>query len=132
MQEEVNRVFGDLWADTDESRAVAGHWVPAVDIREEGDRFVLSADLPGVAAKDLEVTMEAGHLTIKGARKREDEANGEGYRRTERANGSFYRRFLLPDTADGANISAKSKDGVLEVVIPKKAQTQPRKIEILH
>jgi len=105
-------------------------WHPAVDIREEDDRFVLEADLPGVDPEAIEVTMEDGVLTIQGKRESETTDEKEGYKRYERVRGSFLRRFNLPDTANGEAISAATKHGVLEVIIPKQARPQPRKISV--
>lgn len=112
------------------SPSTAGTWAPAVDIKEEADRFVIHADIPGVDPKDIEVRMENGILSIKGLRPSETEETRTGYRRIERVRGSFQRRFSLPDTADAAGIRATSQHGVLEVVIPKQNKAQPRRIEV--
>ena len=105
-------------------------WAPAVDIKEENDKFILQADIPGVKPEDIEVNMEAGVLTVKGEKKTEAKTEKEGYKRVERTYGSFYRRFSLPDSADGEAISAKCKNGVLEIVIPKREAVKPKKIEV--
>jgi HSP20 family protein len=105
-------------------------WAPAVDIKEEPDRFVIYADIPGVDPDKIEVTMERGMLSIKGERSTEKKEEKEGYTRVERARGTFYRRFSLPDTADPEGIQAKGNNGVLEVVIPKKPAQQARRIEV--
>lgn len=117
-------------AKDDNSEFAVSHWRPAVDIREEKDRYVIHADLPGVQAKDIEITMESGVLTLKGERASEKTENKEGYKRVERVRGTFYRSFSLPDTADAAKVEAKSKDGVLEIVLPKLEKTQPRRISV--
>ncbi|MDX1513596.1 MAG: Hsp20/alpha crystallin family protein [Gammaproteobacteria bacterium] len=133
LNEEVGRLFDENYyglSDSDQSSAVTSHWAPAVDIKEETDRFVLRADVPGVDSKDIDITMENGVLTIKGERKREDMEQRDGYKRVERVYGSFYRRFTLPDTADADKISATNKNGVLEVTIPKQEKVQPRRIEV--
>lgn len=129
LHNEVNRLF-DLrpLAGNDEANIVTSDWVPAVDIKEESDRFVIHADVPGVDPKDIEITMENGLLSIKGERSLENKEEREGYRRVERVRGTFYRRFSLPDTADASQITAREKHGVLEIVIPKKEHVQPRKI----
>jgi HSP20 family protein len=114
----------------DNSHVVTSRWRPAVDILEEHDRFVILADLPGVDPKDIEVTMERGVLIIKGERKLEKDPNQEGYRRMERAHGTFYRRFSLPDSADPDRIEANSRNGVLEITLPKLQKVQPKKITI--
>lgn len=116
--------------DNDFSNVVTSHWRPAVDIKEEADRFLITADLPGVDPKDIEITMDNGILTIKGERQSEAREEKEGYKRIERVSGAFYRRFSLPDTADAERIEATGKDGVLQVTLPKHEKVQPRKIEV--
>jgi len=128
MRREMDRAVDTR---TDEGSSVAtSDWVPAVDIREENDSFVIVADIPGVDPKDIEVHMENGMLTIKGEKESEKKEEREGYKRVERSFGSFYRRFSLPDTADAEKITAKSDNGVLEVRIAKQEQVQPRKIAV--
>ena len=105
-------------------------WMPAVDIREEAERYVLIADIPGVDRKDIEITLEKGVLTVQGERPAPDEKQRNGYRRRERVQGSFMRRFTLPETVDTTNISATVRDGVLEVGIPKQARPEPRKVTV--
>lgn len=117
-------------SDHDQSHVVTSHWRPAVDIKEEADRFVIMADLPGVDPGDIEITMENGVLSIKGERKSEIRDEKEGYKRVERVSGTFYRRFSLPDSADAERIKAKGKDGVLEVSLPKHEKVQPRRIAV--
>ncbi len=133
FQNEVNRLINDdsgNGTDTDRSTVSTSQWTPAVDIKEDDERFSITADVPGVKPEDIEVTMENGVLTIKGERQAATESKHTGYKRVERAYGSFYRRFNLPDTADAESISAKSNHGVLEVSIPKKPTLQPRRIEV--
>ncbi len=121
--------FGALNAD-DNSSVVTSHWTPAVDIAEEDGCFALYADLPGVDAKDIDITMDKGVLTIKGERRSESEDDSQSFRRVERSRGTFYRRFSLPESANAERIEATNKDGVLEVSIPKHEKVQPRKITI--
>jgi HSP20 family protein len=135
FQDELNRLglfdqFRRDAVDGDNSSVVTSHWRPAVDIREEADRYVIEADLPGIDPKDIEITMEQGVLTIKGERASEKDETHEGYRRVERVRGTFYRRFSLPDSADADHIEAKGKNGVLEIVLPKLEKVQPRKITV--
>jgi HSP20 family protein len=129
---EIDRLFDNRLQKHDDGqfRRPAGDWVPAVDIREEEDRFVIHADVPGVNPQDIEVKMENGVLSVKGERQTETRDEGKGYKRVERARGSFYRRFSLPDSADANAISAKSRDGVLEINIPKQAKVMPKRIEV--
>lgn len=114
----------------DNANVATSDWAPAVDIKEEADRFVIHADIPGVDPKDIDVHMENGILTIKGERQSETKEEREGYKRVERVRGSFYRRFSLPDTANAEAVSAKSQHGVLELVIPKQQKLQPRRIQV--
>ncbi len=135
FQREMNRMgYNDQAVvnngDSDYSNVVTCHWRPAVDIKEEADRFLITADLPGVDPKDIEITMDNGVLTIKGERHSEASEEKEGYKRVERVSGNFYRRFSLPDTADAERIEATGKDGVLTVVLPKHEKVQPRRISV--
>lgn len=132
MHSDLSRLFDEPWLhpERDASSVVTSHWAPAVDIKEEPERFVLTADVPGVDPKDIEVTMENGMLVIKGERKWADEQERDNYRRIERSYGMFYRRFSLPDTVDPDGIQAKSREGVLEVTIPKQEKVQPRRIAV--
>ncbi len=127
LQSELERA--PIWGSSEGSVATAA-WAPAVDIKEEKDRFVLHADLPGVQPEETDVSMENGVLTIKGEKKSEAITEKEGYKRVERTYGSFHRRFSLPDTANADEIVAKSKNGVLEIIIPKRQAVQPKKIAV--
>lgn len=128
----LNNFYGPLGKDLgdEESNIVTSHWMPSVDIKEEDDKFLIYADVPGVDPKDIDVTMENGILTIKGERESESREEKGGYKRVERSKGSFYRRFSLPDSADADNINAKSNNGVLEITIPKHEVVIPRKITV--
>lgn len=114
----------------DNTDVAVSNWRPAVDIKEEDNRFLIKADVPGVDPKDIEITMEDGVLTIRGERTVEKDEKREDYRRVERSRGTFYRRFSLPDTADPDKIEATGKDGVLEIVIPKHEKVLPRRITV--
>lgn len=131
FQNDINKVFESRFREGDDSSKIATtQWSPSVDIKEEDNRFVIYADLPGVEVKDIEITMEHGVLSIKGERSYEDEVKEENFHRIERAHGTFYRRFSLPDSADEDNIKASGKNGVLEISIPKKEKEQPRRIPV--
>lgn len=127
LQRELGRVQEGGVA---EGSTATAEWAPAVDIKEDDDQFVLHADIPGVKPEEIDVSMEDGVLTIQGEKKTEAKTEKEGYKRVERTYGSFYRRFSLPDTADADAISAKSKHGVLEIVIPKREAVLPKKISV--
>ncbi len=106
------------------------NWVPAVDIAEKDDHFLIEADVPGVEPKDIEVSMENGYLTVKGERESESKTEKEGYSRVERSHGSFYRRFSLPETADPENVTASSNKGVLQIKVGKAELSKPKKITV--
>jgi HSP20 family protein len=128
LHEDINRTFSD-WTGTESSSATAD-WVPAADIEEFDDRFELCIDLPGVAASGVDITLEAGVLTLAGERKPIRSTDQVTHARRERGTGRFYRRFILPDSVDAERVRARGRDGVLEVTIPKLARAQPRRIEI--
>ncbi|HEY4214793.1 MAG TPA: Hsp20/alpha crystallin family protein [Steroidobacteraceae bacterium] len=132
LQNEINRVFGNL-SDTD-SNSATSEWSPAVDVREFTDRFQLLLDVPGVDPKDVEITLDNGVLTVSGNRLEEklvgEKADGVQQQRLERRLGRFHRRFILPDTADAENVNASGRNGVLEILIPKQAKAQPRRINV--
>ena len=127
-----DRLFeGNLFQDGgDESSVVTSQWSPLVDIKEEADRFVVYADIPGVDPQDIEVQMDKGLLTVKGERSAEETRDTERYSRTERVHGSFHRRFALPDSADPEGITAAGHNGVLQITIPKRPETTPRRIQV--
>lgn len=114
----------------DESSVVTSQWVPRVDIKEEADRFVILADLPGIDPQNVEVLMDKGILSIKGERANETSGQIDQFSRIERRYGSFHRRFALPDTADADGIVASGHNGVLEIAIPKRPQSTPRRIQV--
>ena len=134
LQNELNSIFNAPRASGEDVGTIAtSDWAPAVDIKEEDKAYVVKADIPGVDPKDIEVHMEEGILSIKGEKMEESKEEKEGYKRVERSYGSFHRRFSLPDNADAEAISARSKNGTLEITIPKKeAATLSRRIQVEH
>ena len=132
LPEEIRQVFDRFFNpdETDHSNVVTSQWTPRVDIKEEDTRFVIFADIPGVDPKDIEITMEKGILSIKGERKFETTEQNGKLTRIERSQGLFYRRFALPDSADAEGIKATGKHGVLEISIPKRPETAPRRISV--
>jgi HSP20 family protein len=105
-------------------------WIPQVDIREEPERFVVLADVPGVEPKDIHITVDKGVLTIRGEKHARETQQPNGWQRLERRSGSFLRRFTLPEGANPDAIAAKHVHGVLEVTIPKQPQVRTRRIEV--
>lgn len=127
LQKELARGVAEK---TSEDTVATAEWSPAVDIKELTDKFVIHADIPGVKPEDIDISMEAGVLTVKGEKASSAKTEKEGYKRVERTYGSFYRRFSLPDAADGDAIQAQCKHGVLEITIPKRVAEQPKRIVV--
>jgi HSP20 family protein len=132
IQTEMNRLFNTF---VEPGQGNGGgqtmrRWMPAMDLVETEDDFVLRADLPGLSESDVNIELEDNVLTISGERKTEHEARKEGYYRVERASGSFSRSLTLPEGVDPEHIRANFDKGVLEIHIPKPEQRKPRKVTI--
>jgi HSP20 family protein len=130
---EVNQIFGRLLGSDEtatETAATTNAWAPRVDIKEEANRFVILADVPGVDPATIDVQMDKNVLSIKGERAADTAAENEKLTRSERTYGAFYRRFALPESANPEGIIATGKHGVLEISIPKKPETTPRRIAV--
>jgi HSP20 family protein len=132
LQRDLDQLSGRRFGLTgvDDNGNSVADYIPAVDVVEEIDRFVLRADLPGVNPDNITINMENGALSLAGERQTEKAENVAGMHRFERSSGKFYRRFSLPESADADNISAKSSNGILEVNIPKKQLVQSRRITV--
>jgi HSP20 family protein len=131
IQQEMNRLFGSVF-DTPATPGNGGlrRWIPAMDLVEEGEQYVLRADLPGLGENDVNVELEDNVLTVSGERKSEHEEHKGGYHRVERASGSFSRTLTLPEGVDADSVKASFHNGVLEVRIPKPEQRKPRRVAI--
>ncbi|MEK7322930.1 MAG: Hsp20/alpha crystallin family protein [Pseudomonadota bacterium] len=132
LQKEVNRLFDSRIDDgrSEHGAAVTSDWMPLVDVQEEHERYVIYADIPGVELQDIDITMENAVLVIRGKRVEQAGSAANGYKRRERPGGLFYRRFVMPDTADAEGITAQVKQGVLQIVIPKRQKALARRIEV--
>ncbi len=132
LSDEAKQFFERFFGaeESDQSNVVTSQWMPRVDIREEDKRFVILADIPGVDPKDIEVHMDRGILSIKGERSAEHKEEKGKYTRVERSHGVFYRRFALPDSADAEGVTAQGRHGVLEIAIPKRPESTPRRISV--
>jgi HSP20 family protein len=105
-------------------------WTPPVDLYEESDRYVLRADLPGVAPRDVEVQVDSGVLYLRGERKSDVGVAHDAYLRIERPQGKFSTQLSLPPSVDARGIRAAHRNGVIEVVLPKRKETPPSRIEV--
>jgi HSP20 family protein len=133
LRDRMNRLFEDMVAFSrgEEKDLISSSWVPAVDIYETESEVVLSAEVPGVDEKDIEINIEDGNLTVKGERKFEKETKEENYHRIERSYGSFFRSFALPSYVDHEKIEAEYDNGLLRIRMPKKPEVKPKKVKIL-
>ncbi|MDX1456065.1 MAG: Hsp20/alpha crystallin family protein [Marinobacter sp.] len=131
LSDEMNRLFerefpllGRQW------ETLGGQWQPDVDIEQKTDKYIITADIPGVDPKDISVSMDNGMLTIEGKRESRVEEKKENYRCIEREYGTFYRSFSLPDATDAEKIKAHVHHGVLEVTVPKAETPQQKRIRV--
>ena len=132
LQSEMNRLFNTFF-DTPTPPGNANglrRWVPAMDLVETDDHFVLRADLPGLAEDDVSIELEDNVLTVSGERGTEHEDRKEGYYRVERAYGAFHRQLTLPEGIDPEAVEASFDKGVLEVRVPKPEERKPKKVAI--
>jgi HSP20 family protein len=132
LQNEMNRLFTTFFdTPTGGNGESAGRrWIPAMDLVETDDHFVLKADLPGLSEGDVSIELEDNVLTVSGERKAEHEDKRVGYVRVERAYGAFRRSLTLPEGVDPEGVAASFDKGVLEVRIPKPEERKPRRVAI--
>jgi len=131
-REQMNRLFqqffgqpggeADVWA--------SGAWTPPVEIYDTGDAIMVRVELPGVAKEDLHVELHENTLTLRGERKPDASIKEGQYYRQERAYGPFQRTFLLPTQVDSQKVQATSKNGLLELRLPKHEAVKPTRIEV--
>ena len=130
FQNDVNRLFNTFFDTPTAGNRSGRRWVPAMDLVETEDHFVLRADLPGLTEQDVHIDVEADVLTVSGERKSEDEDKREGYVRVERSYGAFRRSLTLPEGVEAEAVTASFDRGVLEIRIPKPEQRKPRRVAI--
>jgi HSP20 family protein len=132
LQQEMNRLFSTFF-DTPTTGGNGGagrRWIPAMDLVETEEHYVLTADLPGLSQEDISLEFDGDVLTLSGERKSEHTERKEGFYRIERATGAFSRSLTLPEGVDADAVSATFDKGVLEVRIPKPEQRKPKKVSI--
>ena len=133
IQDEMNQLFGRaVGQGPSRGQGQAGErmWAPALDISERKDAYVVTVEVPGIKAEDLDITLEDGLLTIQGERRFTQETSEQQFHRVERRYGSFRRSITLPSQVQADQIEASFEDGVLEVIVPKAEEAKPKKISV--
>ncbi len=126
LHEDVSRMLDNFW----DSKSPGIGWNPDIDIAETDNDIIVKAEIPGVAPKDIDITVVDGTLTIKGEKKEEKEDKGKSYHRVERSYGSFIRTIDLPSHVKLDEIEAKDHHGVLEITLPKMEKAKTKKITV--
>jgi HSP20 family protein len=131
LREEMDRLWQDFFGPRRRVlRPLAEEWVPAVDISETADKVTVRAEVPGMDAENIEISLSGDILTIRGEKKAEKEEKEENFYLMERSYGSFARSLRLPAAAEADKIEASYKQGVLTITCPKKEEVKPKKISI--
>lgn len=132
LQEEMNRLFGDLYARRGEDDVMRrGTWTPPVDIFDTGQHeIVVKAELPDMRREDIQITVDNNTLTIHGEKKMDPAVREEQFRRIERSYGPFSRSFALPPVVDPSRVSADYKAGVLTIRLPLREEAKPKQIQV--
>jgi len=131
--DELWRRVEDLWPSWPSLRRFPleiEEWIPAIDMYEKDNNYIVKAELPGLKEEDVDVSVVGDRLTIKGEKKAETEVKEENYYRSERSYGSFFRSIDLPPDANPDKVEASYDDGILEVAIPKTAAVKPKKVKV--
>ena len=131
MQDEMNRVFEDLWRRGPRSAApAAGAWWPSVDVKETQEAYQVAAELPGLKREDVKISLTDNLLTLRGEKRAQQDRETENWHQVERAYGVFERSFQLTCPVDASKVKAKFEDGVLTITLPKSEESRPREISI--
>lgn len=130
FRKEMDKLWDRFLDEIPFGRTFAEKWSPLVDISETKDNFVVKAELPGLEAKDVNVSISGGMLTVKGEKKTEEEEKDEHYHRIERYSGSFQRVFQLPSGVKADKVKATFDKGILKVTLPKVEEAKKKKIEV--
>lgn len=130
LRKEMDRLFERFGEPGWMEMSSLGDWEPKIDVSETPDAMVVKAEIPGVAQKDIAVSLQDGVLTIKGEKEEEKEEKDKRHHRVERSYGSFARAIRLPLAVDGSKVSAVFKDGVLTVTLPKTGEAKGATIPI--
>jgi HSP20 family protein len=130
LRDEMDEMFTRFFGPVDETLGTRAEWAPRVDVEETDKAVLITADLPGVDPKDIEVSVRNGELVLRGEKKQEKEEKGKNYHRMERFTGSFYRSITLPPGCDEDAVTATTAKGVVSVTVPKKPEAKAKKIAV--
>ncbi len=130
LRRDFERLFDGYRNPPSPTQSIPQSWSPATDIEETPEAYQVTAELPGVAKEDVQVTLNENRLTIRGEKKQETTQEKQTTHRAERVHGPFSRSFDLPSSVQADKISASYKDGVLRVAVPKAEAAKPKQIEI--
>ncbi|RUM88452.1 MAG: Hsp20/alpha crystallin family protein [Thermodesulfatator sp.] len=131
LRREIDRLWEEFFGRARVPERWEGwEWAPAVDVSETDEAVVVRADVPGLDPEDLEITLSGNTLVIKGEKKKEEEERRENFYRVERVYGSFLRTVDLPAEVEADKVEATYKNGVLKIVLPKKAEAKGRTIKV--
>jgi len=130
LHQEMDRLWDRFVGETPLVRRITGEWWPTVDVSESKDNFIIKAELPGMDASDVNVSVSGNVLTIKGEKKKEEEEKDEHHYRAERYYGSFQRSFQLSASVQADKVEAAFEKGVLKVTLPKVEEAKKKEVEI--
>ncbi len=131
LRDEMDRLYERLFDWMPFRRfPIEGEWVPSVDVSETAKNIVVSAEIPGMDAKDIDVSLDGNVLTLRGERKQQKEEKEENFHRVERVYGSFFRSIQVPAEVDSSKVKASYKRGVLKITLPKVKKQESKKIEV--
>ena len=130
LRREMDRMWDRFFGEAPLARRIGEEWWPSVDVSETKDNLVVKAELPGLEAKDVDVSISGDILTIKGEKKKEEEEKDEHHHYVERYYGSFQRSFRLPSNVKSDKIDASFDKGILKVTLPKVEEAKKKKIEV--
>jgi HSP20 family protein len=130
LRDELDRLFGEPLSELARTSGLLGGGFPALDLREDKDNFVVTAELPGMKKDDIGVSLHEGSLSISGERKSEEKVENAEVYRSERFLGRFQRTVTLPAPVAADKIKAQYKDGVLTITLPKLEEAKPKQIDV--
>jgi HSP20 family protein len=130
MDRTFDRFFSEPWGMLEPKMLRSEGWLPPVDVSETDAEVTIRAEIPGIAAKDLEIAVTGTMLTISGKKEEYEEKKGEDFYQSERRFGSFRRAIDLPETIDAEKVNAESDNGVVTIHVAKKPGIKPKRVEV--